>query len=464
MGATPVPEKKSAYSVHRFFTGFGPLPNAPSLTFDDYVRFGVPHKKALPFRCGPHQLNSFLAASPGLDLIPITMSQRRSTDLLSSGNKWFYEISLSHGLSFESGLLRPGPHGIWASVPANIRDDIRAGIGKLLITSIIEDTTESGILALFEALLEDEAPAHNVVLMTSAFHSRRFLRAAKETFAAQTLVAPVWEEAVLRWHRNGRRAYLEENDFSRPRKKKFIFLNRRMGADGLHRVLIYLFLLKEGLLEKGFVSMMWADVDKPEANFLDRVNYFYNTRRIIKRQFTGGLLMFGREYYSRGAQNLPLVLDVSFDSNANRTWGGSLDFMSDNLSDFFSESYFSIVGECFFDPNSIVNGFLISEKTFTAIMNFHFFLLVAEAGSLERLRDYGYKTFAPYVDETYDAIQDPDERIRAVTSEIRRLCLLPPGELLNIYQKLRPVIEHNRRIMTARVESFAGAFCQAINV
>ena len=70
-------------------------------------------------------------------------------------------------------------------------------------------------------------------------------------------------------------------------------------------------------------------------------------------------------------------------------------------------------------------------------------MLVATAGSLEYLRSYGFKTFGHVWDESYDAIQDDQERIRAVASLLQTLCDLSVEERLALYQDCHETIEHN---------------------
>ena len=85
----------------------------------------------------------------------------------------------------------------------------------------------------------------------------------------------------------------------------------------------------------------------------------------------------------------------------------------------------------------------ITEKTFKPIAMGMPFVLVATAGSLEYLRSYGFKTFGHVWDESYDAIQDDHERIRAVASLLQTLCDLSVTERIALYHRCRETIEHN---------------------
>jgi hypothetical protein len=85
----------------------------------------------------------------------------------------------------------------------------------------------------------------------------------------------------------------------------------------------------------------------------------------------------------------------------------------------------------------------ITEKTFKAIALEMPFVLVAPAGSLEYMREYGFKTFAGIFDESYDAETDDIQRTERVTKLLKELDTLTPKERLEIHRACLPVVEHN---------------------
>ena len=86
----------------------------------------------------------------------------------------------------------------------------------------------------------------------------------------------------------------------------------------------------------------------------------------------------------------------------------------------------------------------LTEKTFKAIALEMPFVLVAPAGSLAYLREYGFKTFSPYIDETYDTIKDDIGRIEAVTQVLSEIQARSAAEKLELWQNLLPRVEYNR--------------------
>jgi hypothetical protein len=85
----------------------------------------------------------------------------------------------------------------------------------------------------------------------------------------------------------------------------------------------------------------------------------------------------------------------------------------------------------------------ITEKTFKAIALEMPFVLVAPAGSLEYMREYGFKTFANVFDESYDQETNDICRVERVTKLLKDLDNLSLKERQQIHQACLPIVEHN---------------------
>jgi len=85
----------------------------------------------------------------------------------------------------------------------------------------------------------------------------------------------------------------------------------------------------------------------------------------------------------------------------------------------------------------------LTEKTFKAIALEMPFVLVAPAGSLAYLREYGFKTFEGIFDESYDTETDDIRRIEKVTDLLKHLNNLSVAERQQIHQACLPIVEHN---------------------
>jgi len=85
----------------------------------------------------------------------------------------------------------------------------------------------------------------------------------------------------------------------------------------------------------------------------------------------------------------------------------------------------------------------LTEKTFKAIALEMPFVLVAPAGSLAYLREYGFRTFSGIFDESYDKETDDIRRIERVTKLLKELNDLSVAERQALHRACLPVVEHN---------------------
>jgi hypothetical protein len=85
----------------------------------------------------------------------------------------------------------------------------------------------------------------------------------------------------------------------------------------------------------------------------------------------------------------------------------------------------------------------LTEKTFKAIALEMPFVLVAPAGSLAYLREYGFRTFAGIFDESYDDETNDFRRIEKVSQLLKDLNNLSAAERQQIHRYCLPQVEHN---------------------
>lgn len=86
----------------------------------------------------------------------------------------------------------------------------------------------------------------------------------------------------------------------------------------------------------------------------------------------------------------------------------------------------------------------LTEKIFQPIVAMRPFLLVAAPGNLKYLCSYGFKTFDRWIDETYDTIEDTDQRLDAIAGEIERICKLSLNEQHDMLDDMYTILLHNK--------------------
>jgi hypothetical protein len=216
--------------------------------------------------------------------------------------------------------------------------------------------------------------------------------------------------------------------------KSFICLNRHWR---LHRPLLVAMLAKRNLINKGFVSltdsfnMNWDDIIHTIKLRHSKDNEIYN------------FFLKNKEYIKTLT---PLVLD---ESKLNQPQFS----LTHNLNYFYENSYFSVVTETYFYSNvkaKETSMRFLTEKTFKPIVYKHSFILVSVPNMLPLLRDAGYKTFHPYIDESYDSEVDDGKRMIKILDEIERLSNLKEEELTDFLQNVAPICEHNFNLLYSK--------------
>ena len=104
--------------------------------------------------------------------------------------------------------------------------------------------------------------------------------------------------------------------------------------------------------------------------------------------------------------------------------------------DYNSEDYISIAIEVVLETLFDDQRWQLTEKSLRPIACGRPFILAAAAGSLQYIRSYGFQTFAPYIDESYDTIQDPLLRLAAITNEMKRISQLSPEDKRSLWRAI----------------------------
>jgi len=101
------------------------------------------------------------------------------------------------------------------------------------------------------------------------------------------------------------------------------------------------------------------------------------------------------------------------------------------------KTQFTVVSE-----TSVWNkNFHITEKTIKPIVLKHPFVVFSSYKFLDYLKSIGFKTFDPIIDESYDKIEDVEERCNALTMEIKRL--VDNNVIAQNIDELDKICQHN---------------------
>jgi len=128
-------------------------------------------------------------------------------------------------------------------------------------------------------------------------------------------------------------------------------------------------------------------------------------------------------------------LENIFPINKTRSWA-SADYAADD----YCTTRFEVVLETLFDDRR----WHLTEKTFRPIACGQPFILASTPGALGYLKSYGFKTFGDYIDESYDEITDPIDRLSAIVRTMQSISSLSAEQKEKLSVCLQPAIDFNK--------------------
>ena len=135
---------------------------------------------------------------------------------------------------------------------------------------------------------------------------------------------------------------------------------------------------------------------------------------------------------------VPLELDTMHLDGDNK-----VNFSTANTNkEWYVNSYINITSETRFEQGDSV---FFSEKVFRPIVNLQPFILVGNYHSLRTLHELGFKTFHPFIDESYDTETDARKRIIMIEKEIEKISNKSIKEIHKWYYSITDILIHNKR-------------------
>jgi hypothetical protein len=220
--------------------------------------------------------------------------------------------------------------------------------------------------------------------------------------------------AALYWYHEGQ--YFDQNiNWSKP----YITLNRLHTNDRSYRLNLVSRLAHQQLLNRGHVSLHLGHTE-------------YGT---WQQELADPYTRLSSAACKLITQNLsqPLTLDCE-----TSTGSLSADFGT-QVFELWKSGLWHIVTETVFYHDKLH----LTEKIFKPIVAQRPFMLAAAPGNLAYLKSYGFETFDRWIDESYDTIEDPDQRLQAIVNQTQRLCAMSDKDLREMHREMQPVLEHN---------------------
>lgn len=217
--------------------------------------------------------------------------------------------------------------------------------------------------------------------------------------------------------------------------KKYICWNRVLRW---HRYLIVGLLSKFNLLDDGYVSFF--PNGSHHKTLLDSHidnSFLSGCKLAFKNDSMFDLI---EKEMTTISHQFPIKVNIEMNENKN--------FVDLSDLEYFNNSYFSLVTETFYFPKKQwatvdETPIFFTEKIFKPISINHPFIIVSRPYSLRWLKHIGYKTFHPYINESYDNIESDSERLWAIINEVNRLCKMTDSEWIEWQHNIKSIVEYN---------------------
>jgi len=102
----------------------------------------------------------------------------------------------------------------------------------------------------------------------------------------------------------------------------------------------------------------------------------------------------------------------------------------------YNQTAFSILSETVHN-NSV---YMLTEKTAKVALGRRVFVAFAGQGFLQLMQDTGFKTFNGIIDESYDQIENDQDRWQAAFDQVIKLC---EADQETVLSRAKPILEHN---------------------
>lgn len=234
------------------------------------------------------------------------------------------------------------------------------------------------------------------------------------------LISHVYFFTHLHYFFNRRPTYpLVLDAIKRADAKDFSSLNRTNRPNRLDHLYT---LITSGLHKHGLVSGHWRNAQWSDINQCSDPMYIEVDREAYRK------VLF---------DNLPLIIDGDWSD----MHGPSPDYDDNTIFNFdiYKNSLLSFVTETAFHWP----GMFFTEKVLKPIAAGHPFIVLGQYGLLEELKEMGYITDFPGVDQSYDKINDPYKRFEAAHRSLESWIKIPRAEKANLILQSVNILQQN---------------------
>ena len=314
-----------------------------------------------------------------------------------------------------------------SALTPNMLSMLRSGKVKLLFVNIVDSTHDVAGLQQIEVLLNKMGISGKNVIIAQGNAPSEIN--SEMSFVSGSLSLYQAAESMSKYpYTAWQLGYVNDNvkeqdlDISTVRGKKFLSFNRTLFRE--HRVALCYLALKFNLLKDGTFSFL---VNPPE-DVVESLKKFFPSEPDLE------------QYAEQISALLPYEIDTQ--CLATREEKESFQTVGTNNKDFYASSYLHLTTETSFSENETP---FFSEKTWRPIMNLQPFIYIGNPTGLRLIKELGFKTFHPYINEEYDSIYNPAARMEAISLEIRKFADRSINEIHDWYYSITDILLHNQK-------------------
>jgi len=319
-------------------------------------------------------------------------------------------------------VIKHEPHVKFHDFDTMVEEKFLIDPGKIIILSQIGDLLEFGKFKhIFKSNLEyykQTGKKKNFFILLTAFEYDPVEVIEFEDILKIYFVPTFYE------HYNN---IIKVNKYDLVDDLKFHFLSYN-GRSSLLRTSLFCYFYRKNLLDKSIFSYLGYSgrdtlrnrfdtlISRDADYYLNRYNFDKMTDRYIPPSEIFDLIPYRIENESVGTGGIPPISNI----------------------DTYNQTFCHLVSETYKGQHAP----FFTEKIFKPIAAKQPFIVFGSRYSLKFLQDIGFKTFSPFIDESYDGLEQP-HRFNAILSEIDRIAGMSLTELTKLKADIKSIVDYN---------------------
>ena len=316
-------------------------------------------------------------------------------------------------------------------IPKKVLDGVRSGKGKLIFDNSLEGERIDGrffINPFYESIDKLNLPTENIYFITNNLIAEKTHNEynRKDKINVISIMWNVFDVQRLKKlkHLPNKINLQNEIDYKEINfTKYFLKINR---TNRVERDLFMMFLNFEKLLDKCLISFPELHIEK------NYPNQFYKYTQ--------------QENINDLKSKLPFDIDETDETNHGPAGFGEGFFNADLPFQpiHYKNSFISIV-MCAFPFEK--NAYHLHSSTFNPMYCGHPIIQFGPHKTLEVMREYGFKTFNKWWDESYDDEKDDWKRLQMIMDLALKISNMDNNILLGMYKNMKDVLQHNINVI-----------------